>query len=145
MKSRAQSSLGAVLGQAHVGGVHSSVWGSSTRQTMVVWFSSELMNFFFAITMETIVNEVTDGKTAISFWKKPWIDQFNRTQTLTHLFLRLCLPNSLGLPVWPCSHTKRFILSERVCIFLWKRTNDTRQGKSALISTAIQRLWETPQ
>lgn len=33
------------------------------------------------------------------FGKKPWIDQFNRTQTLIHLFLCLCLPNSLGLPV----------------------------------------------
>lgn len=67
-------------------------------KTTVVQFSPELMIFFFfAITMEIIVNEVTDGKFAISFWKKPWINQFNRT--LAHLCLHLCLPNSLGLPV----------------------------------------------
>lgn len=68
----------------------------------MVCFSPELIKlfFFFAITMEIIANEVTDGKFAISFLeKKTWLDQFNRTQTLTHLFLHLCLPNSLRLPV----------------------------------------------
>lgn len=38
-------------------------------------------------------------KSALSFCKKPWINQFNRTQTLAKLFLHLCLPTSLGLPV----------------------------------------------
>lgn len=87
--------------------------------------------------MDIIVNEVTDGKSAISFWKKPWIDQFNRTQTLAHLFFVSVCQTHLDY-LCDCSHTKCFILSERGCILLWKRTNGTRQGKSALISTAIQ-------
>lgn len=68
--------------------------------------------------MEIIVNEVTDGKSAISFWKKPWIDQFNRTQTLAHLFFVSVCQTHLD---YLCDRvlTPNALFSLNVCVFCY--------------------------
>lgn len=73
-RAETAAAWGAEQGQAHECGVRSFACGSSTRQTTVVCFSPELIKLFFsffsATTKEIIANEITDGKFAISFWKK---------------------------------------------------------------------------